>query len=125
MHIILNNSSMVPIYEQLIGQIKAQILNGDLKQGDLLPSVRTMAADLKISALTVKKSYDKLEEDGFIVTVHGKGSFVAACNSELASEARRQEAEEKLAKALDAVKASGMSKEEIKDLIEILLEESL
>ena len=124
MHIILNNSSMVPIYEQLIAQIKAEIINGSLKEGAVLPSVRNMAAELRISALTVKKSYDKLEEEGFIVTVHGKGSFVAASDVGLAKEARRQEAEEKLALALDAVKASGMSEEEIRSLIDIILEES-
>ena len=123
MHIILNNASMVPIYEQLVAQIKSEIINGSLKDGDALPSVRIMSADLRISALTVKKSYDKLEEEGFIVTVHGKGSFVSASNTDLAIEARRREAEEKLSEALDAVRASGMNTEEIRNLIDILLEE--
>ena len=124
MNIILNNSSMVPIYEQLMAQIKSAILSGAIKEGDALPSVRSLAAELRISALTVKKSYDRLEEDGFIVTVHGKGSFVASSDTELAAEARRQEAESKLAQALDFVKASGMSTEEIRSLIDILLEDS-
>ena len=124
MHIILNNSSMIPIYEQLISQIKADIISGNLKEGDALPSVRTMAAELKISALTVKKSYDKLEEDGFIATVHGKGSFVSAANTELAAEERRRAAEEKLAEALDAVRASGLSAEETRNLIDILMEDA-
>ena len=124
MNIILNNSSMIPIYEQLISQIKALIICGELKKGDALPSVRSMAADLRISALTVKKSYDKLEEEGFVVTIHGKGSFVSEANTELVLEARRQQAEEKLAEALDAVKSSGMNQEEIRSLIDILLEES-
>lgn len=123
MHIILNNASMVPIYEQLVAQIKSEIISGSLKDGDALPSVRIMSADLRISALTVKKSYDKLEEEGFIVTVHGKGSFVSASNTDLAIEARRREAEEKLSEALDAVRASGMNTEEIRNLIDILLEE--
>lgn len=124
MHIILNNSSMTPIYEQLIAQIKAEILDGNLKEGDALPSVRAMAADLRISALTVKKSYDKLEQEGVVVTVHGKGSFVAATFSEFALEARRREAEEQLANALDAAKAAGMTLEDIRNLIDLLLEDS-
>ena len=74
MKIIINHSSMVPIYEQLIDQIKTMILNEELKEGDSLPSVRALAKELKISALTVKKAYDNLEQDGFTVTVHGKGT---------------------------------------------------
>lgn len=123
MHIILNNSSMVPIYEQVMEQIKSGIMSGELKEGDALPSVRSLAAELRISALTVKKAYDKLEEESFIVTVHGKGSFVAATDTVLAAEARRQAAETKLAEALDSVRASGMTREEIYDLIAILLED--
>lgn len=75
MKIIINHSSMVPIYEQLIEQIKAMILNEELKADDSLPSVRTLAKELKISALTVKKAYDNLEEEGFTVTVHGNGNL--------------------------------------------------
>ena len=77
MQIILNNASMIPIYEQLVEQVKNLILSGELPENEALPSVRTLAAALKISALTVKKAYDKLEEDGFVVTVHGKGTYVA------------------------------------------------
>ena len=82
MKIIINSSSMVPIYEQIVDQVKAQIVAGDLKENDILPSVRGLAKDLKISALTVKKAYDNLEQDGFTVTVHGKGTYVAAANPE-------------------------------------------
>ena len=71
MKIIINNSSMMPIYEQVVEQIKTMIVRGDLKKDEILPSVRTLARDLKISALTVKKAYDNLEQGGFIVTVHG------------------------------------------------------
>lgn len=123
MHIILNNSSMVPIYEQIAGQIKSGVISGDLKAGEPLPSVRSMAADHKISALTVKKAYDRLESDGFIITVHGKGSYVAETDRGLAAEARKQAAEAKLAEALDIVRASGMTKEELYELIEILAED--
>lgn len=123
MPFILNNSSMIPLYEQLINQIKAQVLSGELVEGDALPSVRVMARDLRISALTVKKAYDKLEEDGIVVTVHGKGSFIASTSAELAMEARRQAAEAKLAEALDGVRALGMSDDEIRELVSIILEE--
>ena len=89
MNIILNNASMIPIYEQLVDQIKNQIIKGKLQETELLPSVRTLSATLKISSLTVKKAYDKLEEDGFVVTIHGKGTYVAATDRALAVEARR------------------------------------
>ncbi|HIV13694.1 MAG TPA: GntR family transcriptional regulator, partial [Candidatus Pullilachnospira stercoravium] len=93
MKIIINNSSMMPIYEQVVEQIKTMIVRGDLKKDDILPSVRTLARDLKISALTVKKAYDNLEQDGFIVTVHGKGSYVAGAGSDFLQEERKKEVE--------------------------------
>ena len=74
MKIIINTSSMVPIYEQIIDQIKTLIRNGDLKENDQLPSVRTLSKELRISALTVKKAYDILENEGFTITIHGKGT---------------------------------------------------
>ena len=123
MKIILNRSSMVPVYEQIMGHLKSEIINGRLRTGDILPSVRTLAAELQISALTVKKAYDRLEEEGFIVTVHGKGSFVAQADTAMAEETRRREAEETLSRALDTVRAAGLTNEEIRTLVEILLEE--
>ena len=93
MKIIINSSSMVPIYEQIMDQIKAQITAGDLKENDILPSVRTLAKDLKISALTVKKAYDNLEQEGYTVTVHGKGTYVAAASTERMLEEQRREVE--------------------------------
>ena len=83
MKIIINHSSMVPIYEQIVDQIKTLIRDGELKENDNLPSVRSLAKELKISALTVKKAYDNLEAEGFTVTIHGKGTYVAAANAEL------------------------------------------
>ena len=83
MKLIINNSSMQPIYEQIVSQIKNKIMHGELREEEMLPSVRSLAKDLKVSALTVKKAYDSLEEEGFIVTVHGKGSFVTLANQEL------------------------------------------
>ena len=123
MHIILNNSSMTPIYEQLMTQIKGQIISGDVTENQALPSVRALSAELKISALTVKKAYDKLEEEGFVVTVHGKGTFVAATDKQLAVEARRKLVEDDFALALDKAKAIGMTKDEIREVIEIMLED--
>lgn len=123
MHIILNNSSMTPIYEQLMTQIKGQIISGDITENQALPSVRVLSAELKISALTVKKAYDKLEEEGFVVTVHGKGTFVAATDKQLAVEARRKLVEDDFALAIDKAKAIGMTKDEIREVIEIMLED--
>lgn len=123
MHIILNNSSMTPIYEQLMTQIKGQIISGDITENQALPSVRALSAELKISALTVKKAYDKLEEEGFVVTVHGKGTFVAATDKQLAVETRRKLVEDDFALAIDKAKAIGMTKDEIREVIEIMLED--
>ena len=123
MQIILNNASMIPIYEQLAEQVKSQILSGVLPENEALPSVRTLSASLKISALTVKKADDKLEEDGFVVTVHGKGTYVAPTNRSLALEARRRAVEEEFTRALDKARAVGMTRQEIRELLELLLEE--
>ena len=123
MHILLNKTSMVPIYEQLIDQIKKEIISGELKGDEMLPSVRTLSGELRISSLTVKKAYDKLEEDGFVVTVHGKGTFVAATDQQLAMEARRKSVEEEMAAAIEKAIALGMSKEEILEIATIIMEE--
>ena len=123
MHIILNNSSVTPIYEQMIEQIKAGIMDGSLQPDEALPSVRALSATLRISALTVKKAYDRLEELGFIITVHGKGSFVAAANMQLAAEARRKAVEDDFARAIEKAKTVGLTREEILEMIGILLSE--
>ena len=100
LNLIINHTSMEPIYEQIIAQIKAEVIEGRMTAGDALPSVRTLSRELKISALTVKKAYDNLEEEGLIVTVHGKGSFIAAANQELLMEERRKELEKELEAAV-------------------------
>lgn len=123
MKIILNNSSMVPIYEQLVAQIKNQILDGSLSYDVLLPSVRSLSGELKISALTVKKAYDRLEEEGFVVTVHGKGTYVSSTNHELALEMRRKSIEDSIAAAIDKAKAYGFDNEEIKEIVSVLLDD--
>lgn len=123
MNLIINNSSMQPIYEQIVGQIKELIMNGTLMQDAALPSVRTLAKDLRISALTVKKAYDALEQEGFIITVHGKGSFVADMNPQIAVEEKRKEVEKVFEEAIRFGKSSGMSVEEIKELFSLIMEE--
>ena len=123
MNIILKHSSMVPRYEQLMDQIKAGIIEGSLKDNELLPSVRVMSGELRISALTVKKAYDKLEEDGFVRTVHGKGTFVLAADKQRSMEARRKSVEEDFAKSIEKAKAVGIKREEIIEIVNILLEE--
>lgn len=124
MHIILNHSSMVPIYEQLMEQIKTEIIESALAEGEALPSVRKLAGELRISALTVKKAYDKLEEAGFVTTVHGKGTFVNASDKQLALEARRRAVEEEFEKAIDQAKNVGLSSDEILEIVSLLLEEA-
>lgn len=122
MRIIINTSSMVPIYEQIIDQIKTLIRRGELKENDSLPSVRTLSKELKISALTVKKAYDNLENDGFTVTVHGKGTYVTAINSELILEEQKKELEADLDRAIQKGRRLGISDEDIKILFELILE---
>lgn len=122
MKIIINNSSMQPIYEQVVEQMKAFIVNGVLKENDILPSVRSLSKDLKISALTVKKAYDYLEQSGFTVTVHGKGTYVAATNTELLVEEQRKEIETDLEMAIQKGKRYGLTEEEIKDIFYLIVE---
>lgn len=122
MKIIINNSLMVPIYEQIVDQVKTLIRNGELKENDNLPSVRSLSRELKISALTVKKAYDNLEDGGFTVTVHGKGSYVAATNTEILFEEQKKEVEADLEMAIQKGRRCGISDEDIKSLFELILE---
>lgn len=114
---------MVPIYEQLMEQIKSDIIQSELKEGEALPSVRTLAGELRISALTVKKAYDKLEEEGFVTTVHGKGTYVSASDKQLALEARKKAIEDDFDKVIDRALFMGMSKEEISEVVKLILDE--
>lgn len=123
MHIILNNSSMIPIYEQLVDQIKKQIIDGELLENEALPSVRALSGSLKISALTVKKAYDKLDEEGFVHTIHGKGTYVSPTNQAIALEARWKTVEEDFAKAIEKARSIGMKPEDIREIIDLLLED--
>lgn len=123
MKLIINSTSMVPIYEQIVEQIRTRILQGELLPDTMLPSVRSLASELKISALTVKKAYDNLEQEGLTVTVHGKGTYVAAANPEQIREARRREVENELESAVEKGRGCGLTDEEIRELFELIMED--
>lgn len=122
MQIIINTSSMIPIYEQITDQIKAQIRSGQCKENDPLPSVRVLAKELKISVLTVKKAYDRLEAEGFAVTVHGKGSYISVSNRELLLEEQKKEVERLMETAVEKGRQCGISDEDIKAILQLILE---
>ncbi len=123
MNLIINNSSMVPIYEQLTSQIKTAVTAGTLKQTDILPSVRQLAKELKISALTVKKAYDALEEEGFVITVHGKGTYVAAASSELLLEEQKKALETDIEKIIQKSRSCGIPDSELEELFKLILDD--
>ena len=123
MKLIINNSSMQPIYEQILMQIKNLIMQGTLKENEMLPSVRGLSKEIKVSALTVKKAYDALEQEGFIVTVHGKGSYVAGVNQNVLFEEQKKEVEQDLENAIRKGRSCGMTSEEIMQLFALLMEE--
>lgn len=121
MNLIINNSSMTPIYEQIVVQMKDKIISGQLKPDTMLPSVRTLSKDLRISALTVKKAYDAIEQEGYIVTVHGKGSFVANINPNIAMEEKQKEVEKLFEQGIRKARECGMSKEDTQNLFDVVL----
>lgn len=122
MKLIISNSSNVPIYEQIKNQIIDQILNDELKEDEALPSIRTLSADIKISVMTIKKAYDELEHDGYIITRQGKGSFVAPKNLELAKEQKKKEIEVYINKIVSISKIYNIDKKEVLDLFKYLFE---
>ncbi len=123
MNIIISNNSSIPIFEQIKNAIKRAIFSNELKEGEMLPSVRNLANDLKISFLTVKRAYDELEQLGFIKTVQGKGSFVAPKNLELIKEEKLKEIQDYIEKIYDISKVSNISEKEIKELFKMIFEE--
>ena len=124
MNIIISNSGDRPIYEQITAQIKAMIMNGQLKEGDALPSMRTLAKELRISVITTKRAYEDLERDGFITTVVGQGSFVKAADTSLVREERLKQIEELLGRAVVLAGESGIRKEEVLEILEILFQDN-
>jgi GntR family transcriptional regulator len=120
MKIIVSNSSPDPIYEQVTRQVKAQIISGDLREGDSLPSIRKLAQELQISVITTKRAYEELEKEGFIDTVEGKGSFVAMQNKELLREKKMKIVEEKMAEAVEEARLLGITRAELEEMLGLL-----
>lgn len=125
MNILIDNKSGEPIYNQIFSQIRAQIISGELKEHELLPSIRGLAKDLRISFLTTKHAYDELEKEGFIYTVQGKGCYVAARNMTLIREDSLRKIESCMEEILHFAKVGNISKEEIREIIDFTLEEKL
>ena len=113
MDILISNDSPVKLYEQIENQIKNQILNGSLKSGEMLPSIRMLAKELKVSIITTKRAYEELEKEGFIETVVGKGTFVSGANSERLKEAAMAEMEDRLEDVIIKAKSLGLGLEEL------------
>ena len=122
MEIVISNSCGRPIYEQIVEQVKSQIIQGKLSPGDPLPSMRALAQDLKISVITTKRAYGELEAEGFIETVAGKGCYVSATDPGVLREGNLRLAEEHIQKAIDLARSAGISREELHELIDILFD---
>ena len=123
MDIIISNASGVPIYEQIVRQIKGLILSNELREGEALPSIRLRARDLRISVITTKRAYEELERDGFLTTVPGKGCFVAPQNRETRREAVLCRVEEHLAAAVEEARAGAINLEELKEMLAAIYED--
>lgn len=124
MEIYISNASQSPIYAQITGQIKEKILSGELKTGEALPSIRLLAKELRISVITTKRAYDDLEQEGFIHTMPGKGSFVAPRNPELYREQALKQVEDLLSQAVEAARKGGVSRDEVQEILTLLYEEN-
>lgn len=122
MNIIISNSSDEPIYLQIMNQLKEQILKGELTESEPLPSIRKLAKELNISVITTKRAYDELEREGFIVTVAGKGSFVAVINHDMLRETKLKYVEDKMSEAIETAKAVGLTLEELQEMVQLLYE---
>lgn len=123
MEIILSNMDGTPIYEQIVRQIKAKIVAGELQEGEALPSMRLLAKELRISVITTKRAYEELEREGFIISQTGRGSFVAPCNTELLREEQLRRVEEHLISAIRAARLGHLDKREFLEMAETLFEE--
>ena len=123
MRIIISNSSPEPIYEQIARQIKAEVIAGTLEEGAALPSIRALAHDLQVSVITTKRAYDELESEGFLDSVGGKGTFVAAQNPAFLREKRMRLVEEKLAAAVAEARLLGVGLDELTEMLHLLYEE--
>lgn len=122
MNILISNSSDEPIYLQIVNQLKDLIVRGELSEAEPLPSIRNLAKELKISVITTKRAYDELEKEGFIETVAGKGSYVAAINKDMLRETKIKIVEEKITEAIATAKLVGLSLEELQEMLELIYE---
>ena len=123
MKLIISNISGVPIYEQIKQQVKSAIMSGDLQKDETLPSLRTLAKELKISVLTVTRAYTELEQEGFVKNIQGRGCFVLGQGSELLREQLICKIENNLSEAISAARVANLSEEELHQLLSILMEE--
>ena len=119
MEIVISNSTSKPIYEQITSQIKEMIMNGELKTGDPIPSMRSLARTIHVSVITVQKAYEDLQRDGFIETTVGRGSFVAARNKEFIQEEQRKKIEEHLLIAAQTARVNGIKLEKLVELLKL------
>lgn len=123
MEIIISNNTNKPIYEQITSQFKQMIMSGELKAGESIPSMRSLAKSLHVSVISVQRAYEDLQKDGFIETTVGRGSFVSSFNKNFVQEEKQREIEEHLQKAVDLGKESGISLSKLIDLLKIFYEE--
>lgn len=123
MEIIISNQSATPLYLQISEQIKHLIVTGELEAGDMIPSIRGLAKDLKVSIITTKRAYEELESGGFIETLPGKGTYVSTVNVDILKEVQINQIEEKLQEVIESSRKIGLTKEELKERIDLLYEE--
>ncbi len=122
MQFVVSGQSTLPIYEQIIGQVKTAIVAGDIKQGDMLPSIRALAKDLQISVITTKRAYEELEKEGLIFSVSGKGFYVCEQNTDLLREKKLAMAEQHLLECIKECREAGMERNDIMEMVEVLLD---
>lgn len=120
MKMLISNSSSVPIYEQIKKSIINQILDGELKEDEALPSIRVLAQDIKISAMTIKKAYDELEAEGYLKSIQGKGTFVAPKNTELAKEQAQKDIEKYIEKIVDISNRFNIEERDVMEMFKII-----
>lgn len=120
MRMIISNSSSIPIYEQIKNSIIEQIMNDELKEDEAIPSIRNLASDIKISVMTIKKAYDELEAEGYIISRQGKGTFVAPKNNAMAKEKAQKGIEEYITKIIDIANKYDIDKKEVIDIFDLL-----
>lgn len=125
MKMIISNSSSIPIYEQIKKSIINQILEGELNEDELLPSIRVLAQDIKISAMTIKKAYDELEKEGYLKSIQGKGTFVAPKNTELAKEQAQKDIEMYMEKIVDITNRFGIDENDVIEMFKMFYREEM